>query len=57
MHEQQNVIIHQVFLPMLPENSRTVISGTIKWKDLNLPMHSKLYFQAKLDIGYLNDPE
>ncbi len=57
MGEMNNVIVEQDFITCLEPNSKTTISGTIKLKDLDLPLYTKIRMQAKLDLGYYHQPK
>ncbi|KAL4473575.1 hypothetical protein ABPG74_022439 [Tetrahymena malaccensis] len=52
MEENSYCIIEQDFIASLGPNEKKLVSGTIRFKDADLPLYTKINLQAKLDLGY-----
>lgn len=55
LDEIDNVILEQDFITEIPPNGKAIFSGTIKLKEMDLPLYTQIHIQAKLDIGYFHD--
>lgn len=53
--EINNIILEQDFITELPPGGKAIFSGTIKLKELDLPLYTQIPIQAKLDLGYYHD--